>query len=287
MPDRSENFVAFFNVVSPNYFETLEIPLAEGRAFAPGDSAGAPHVAIVSRALAKVVWPNGSAIGRKFKVSGDSDVRTVVGVVDNSVWMSLGEEPRPFLYYPVAQRSLADFTLNIRTVGDPKTVVTPVREAMRSLDPDLPLYDVRPMREHLDGGLGFFFLHVGATFAAVFGVLALLLGAVGLFGLIAFGVAQRTREIGVRLALGARASGVRNMMVRGGLTLVGLGLMIGLPAALLVGRGMQGLLVNTAPVDPLALGGAVLVLVVIGGLAAWLPARRAAAVDPMVALRSE
>lgn len=287
MPDGSENFSAFFNVVSPNYFAAMDIPLLDGRTFAAGDSSGAPRVAVVSKAFARTVWPSGSPIGRKFRVSGDTAVRTVVGVVDNLMWMSLGEEPRPFLYYPVAQRSLNDFTLNIRTESDPGTLVSPVREAARGLDGDMPLYDVRPMREHLNGGLAFFFLHAGATFAGIFGALALLLGAVGLFGLIAFGVAQRTREIGVRLALGARASGVRNMMVRQGLMLVGIGLAIGLPLALLVARGMQGLLVVTSSSDPLALGGAVLTLVLVAGLAAWLPARRAAAVDPMVALRSE
>ena len=287
MPDGSQNFPAFRNVVTANYFATMDIPLLEGRSFGPGDSAGAPLVAVVSKAFAAAVWPGGSVIGRKFRVTDDTTARTVVGVVANTIWMSLGEEPRPFLYYPAAQRAIGDFTLNIRTEADPRTIVSPVREAARQLDADLPLYDVRPMREHLDGGLAFFSLHAGATFAGIFGVLALLLGAVGLFGLIAFGVAQRTREIGVRLALGARASGVRNMVVRSGLTLVGLGLLIGFPLALLVGRGMRGLLIGTSPADPVALGGSVALLIVVAGLAAWLPARRAAAVDPMIALRSE
>jgi predicted permease len=287
MPDGTDNAVVFYNVVSPGYFATMGISLLEGRAFTAGDSMGAPRAAIVSRAMAKLVWPTGSAVGQRFRISGDSVPRVVVGVVDNTVWMSPSEEPRPFLYYPASQSRLTDFTLNIRTAGDPVAMGPAVRSVVHELDADLPLYDVRSLRQHLDGGLAFFSLHLGAVFSAVFGALALLLGAVGLFGLVAFSVAQRTREIGIRLALGAGAPGVQMMILRRGLTLVAAGLVIGLPAALLVGRAMQGLLIETGAADPLALGGGAALLLLVAGLAAWLPSRRAARVDPMEALRAE
>lgn len=281
------SLVAFTNVVSRGYFGALDIPLIEGRDFGALDDSTAPQTVIVSEAFARQAWGAGSPLGRRFRFTGDTTAVTVVGVVGNSVWSSLGEPPRPFLYYPLGQRRLPDFTLNVRTAGDPAASIASLRASLRELDADLPLYDVRSMREHLDGGLAFFFLRLGAGFAALFGLLALALGAVGLFGLIAFGVEQRVREIGIRLALGADAGAVQRMMMNRGLRLVGLGLVIGLPLSLLVARAMQGLLVNTRATDPLALGGGVALLLCVAGLAAWLPARRVSAVDPISALRAE
>lgn len=287
MPDGGTNLAAFTNVVDPAYFATMNIPIEDGRAFTVADDSAAPRVAIVSRAFAAMAWPGGGAIGRRFRVSGDSVPYEVVGVAGNTVYMSLDEEPRPFIFYPFGQRRSDDFILHVATATAPAGLVTQVRSTLRELDADLPLYDVRSMHEHLEGGRAFFSLRFGAAFAALFGALALVLGAVGLFGLIAFGVAQRTREIGIRLALGANASGVQGMMLRRGLVLVVAGLAFGLPLALLVGRGMQGLLVNAPGTDLVALGGSALLLLLVAGVAAWLPARRAAAVDPMIALRSE
>lgn len=281
------SIVANTNVISAGYFGAMDIRLIEGRDFGPQDDSVAQRSVIVSEAFARQAWGAGSAIGRRFRFTGDTTSVTVVGMVANSVWGSLGEAPRPFLYYPTGQRSLPDLTLNVRTAGDPTAAIASLRASLRELDADLPLYDVRSMREHLDGGLAFFFLRLGAGFAALFGLLALALGAVGLFGLIAFGVEQRVREIGIRLALGADAGAVQRMMMNRGLRLVAIGLVIGLPLALLVARAMQGLLVNTPATDPLALGGGVALLVIVAGVAAWLPARRVSSVDPISALRAE
>jgi len=287
MASGDANLTAFTNEVSAGYFGVMGIGLVSGRTFGPVDDSLAPRSAIVSQAFAQRAWGSGSAIGRRFREVGDSTPVTVVGVVRNTVWMSVGEEPRPFIYYPLSQRSASDITLHLRSSGDPATLAPAVRAAVLELDADLPLYDVRTFRQHLDGGRALFSLRIGAAFTALFGALAATLGAVGLFGLIAFGVTQRTREIGIRLALGANAAGVQGMMMRRGLVLVAIGLAVGLPVAALLGRAMQGLLVATPPVDPLALGGAGALLLLVAAVAAWLPARRAARVDPMEALRSE
>lgn len=281
------SIVANTNVVSPGYFRALDIPLLDGRDFGPQDDSVGQRTVIVSEAFARQAWGAGSALGRRLRYTGDTTVVTVVGVVANSIWSSLGEPPRPFLYYPLGQSRLPDLTLNVRTTGDPAAAIASLRARMRELDANLPLYDVRTMRQHLDGGLAFFFLRLGASFAALFGLLALALGAVGLFGLIAFGVEQRVREIGIRMALGAEVGAVQRMMMNRGLRLVAIGLVIGLPLALFVARAMQGLLVNTPATDPLALGSGVALLVIVAGVASWLPARRAMRVDPMVALRSD
>ena len=285
--DGTTNLVANTNVVTPGYFGVLDIPLLQGRDFNSHDDSLAPKVAVVSQAFARLVWGNASAVGRRFHQFGDSVPYTVVGVAANSVWQGLSGGPRTFIYYPLSQHSAEDITLNIRTAGDPLAAIGMLRATVRELDADLPLYDVRSFRQHLDGGITFFFLRVAAAFASLFAGLALALGAVGLFGLIAFGVAQRQREIGIRLALGAQPGAVQGRVLAGGLRLVLGGLAVGVPLSLVVARAMAGLLVRTSPADPLALGGGVVLLLAVAALAAWLPARRAAAVDPMTALRSE
>ncbi len=285
--DGTTNLVATTNVVTPGYFRVLQIPLLDGRDFNSHDDSLAPKVAIVSQAFARMVWGNASAVGRRFRQSGDTVPYTVVGVAANTVWQGLSGGARTFIYYPLSQHNADDITLNIRTTGDPLAAVGLVRSTVGELDADLPLYDVRSFRQHLDGGITFFFLRVAAAFASLFAALALALGAVGLFGLIAFGVAQRHREIGIRLALGAQPGMVQGRILAGGLRLVLIGLVIGVPLSILVARSMAGLLVRTSPADPLALGGGLVLLLAVGALAAWLPARRAAAVDPMTALRSE
>ncbi|HEY2805593.1 MAG TPA: ABC transporter permease [Gemmatimonadales bacterium] len=285
MPDGTPHIVAFTNDVSPDYFATMGIPLAAGRSFTVHDDSAAPKVAIVSEAFASQVWPHAQAVGRKLGINGGSV--TVVGVAHNTVWMSPAEPARPFVYLPLGQMSAGEFTLHLRTNGNPMSLVPALRSVVGSLDADLPIFDVRSFREHLSGGRAFFFLTIGATLAAVFGAIALALGAVGLFGLVAFGVEQRTREIGVRLALGADAAAVQRLMIGGGLKLVAFGLLAGVPIALLAARGLTGLLVGVRAGDPLGLAGAIAVLAAVASLAAWLPARRVSHVDPMTALRSE
>jgi len=287
MASGDANLTAFTNEVSAGYFGVMGIGLVSGRTFGAADDSLAPRTAIVSEAFARRAWGSGTAIGRRFREVGDSVPVTVVGVVQNTVWMSVGEEPRPFIYYPLSQRRAGEITLHVRSSADPATLGPAVRAAVHELDADLPLYDVRTFRQHLDGGRALFSLRFGAAFTTLFGVLAASLGAVGLFGLIAFGVTQRTREIGIRLALGANAVEVQRMMMRRGLVLVAIGLAAGFPMAVLLGRALQGLLVATPAIDPLALGGAAAFLLVVATVAAWLPSRRAARVDPMEALRSE
>ena len=283
-----ENGIGCFNnVVTPAYFETLGIPIVEGRGFDARDSATAPKVALVTRAFARRVWPGQSAIGKRFRVSKDGPKVEIVGITGDVAYFSLGETPKPFFFRPYSQSYRSSFTLTVHTSVDPASVAGAVRTAVASLDPTLALFDVRSFEEHLRGGRALIGTRLGAAFAAVFGALALVLAAVGLYGLLSYAVAQRTREIGIRVALGARTSTVLRLVVRQGLVMSAVGAALGLAITIGVTRLLTALLFGVAPNDPLILGGVLLALLAIGAAASAIPAFRAARVDPLVALRAE
>ncbi|MDB4951499.1 MAG: permease [Gemmatimonadetes bacterium] len=270
---------AYFNVVGPRYFATLGIPVVRGRDVSPSDR----DVVVVNEALAKQVWPRGDALGRQIEYAGAR--RTVVGVVRDAKYVSLGEGPRPTLYLSFADGYGPEMTLHVRTAGDPGALRTALAAAAQSLDPALPLESPRPMLRDMDVSL------VGARAAAavlgVFGALAVLLAAVGIYGVVSFSVGRRTREIGIRMALGATADAVLRWVLGGSMRLVGIGLAIGLVLAVAVGRAASSLLYGVGPADPALLLGAPLVLGSVALLASWLPARIATRVDPMAALRRD
>lgn len=277
-----------FRRAGGSYFEAMGIPLLRGRAFGDRDRPDSPPVMIASRAAAERLWPDEDPVGRhvRFAFAGDDAPWVeVVGVVGDVKHFGLEAEAPPIVYVPFSQGPPGSPLLAVRTPGDPLALAGPVRETLRALAPDIVTWDLRPMAAHVDRSVAarrFLLLLIG-----FFGVLALLLAAVGIYGVIAFGVRRRTREIGVRMALGADRAAVVRMVVSRGLRLAGPGLALGLLAALLLTRLIRGLLFGVTPADPLALGGVVLLLGGVAAFASWLPSRLAVRVDPMTVLREE
>jgi len=273
--------------VSPGYFDALRITLQQGRDFAPADRDSAPLVAIVNEAFARQYWPGTSALGRRINwdSTGDGPWITVVGVAANSSTRSLSEEPRPFVYLPLAQEASTELTLIARGHGDAEAIATRVSEAARALDPDVLVFDSKSMARHL--GVALLPVRLASAVFGALGLLALFLAAFGLFGLVAYAVSQRTREIGLRMVFGATREDILSLVMNEGLRLAGLGLVLGAVAVLVLGQLVRGFLHGVPPTDPLALGGVVALLGVAALLASWLPAQRATRIDPSIALRSE
>ena len=284
--------------VTQDYFKAMSIPIVEGRTFRDNGSDRAPHEMIVARAFARHYWPNGSALGKRVKTGGpDAAWSTIVGVVGDVHDDALTKPVDEVMYQPTIgltqpQPDLPDtlvaensMTLTIRTAGDPLAAFPAVRNEIWALDRNLPLVNVQGLSRVVTSAMArttFTLLMIGAA-AGV----ALLLGAIGIYGVISYMVSLRTREIGVRMALGARSDQVRRMVVRQGLVLAGIGAAIGLVGALAMSRLISSLLYGIAPYDPVTLGGVTLGLLVVAAVASWLPAMRAARIDPIEALRSD
>jgi predicted permease len=271
--------------VGPKYFETMGIPLMRGRDFGSSDQENSVKVVVINEAMAKRFWPGEEAVGKRFKFFGDETPTEVVGVARNSDSVNLGEDPRPLAYMPLAQNFPAFTTLIVRTEGDPRGVLPTVRREVQALDPNLPLIAVSPISEVLDQVL--WAPRMGAALLAAFGLLALVLAAVGIYGVLGYNVTQRTHEIGLRMALGAQRGDVLKMVVRQGMVLTLIGVGVGVVAAFLVTRFMESLLYGVAATDPVTFIAVSLVLALVALLACLIPARRATRVDPMIALRHE
>jgi putative ABC transport system permease protein len=290
-PSMADKPAGDFAVISADYFRTMRIPLIQGRPFTEGDETSSTPVAIISEAAARRFFPNQNPLGQRIRMvafSVEWPWHTIVGVVGDVRQFVFDREQRATVYLPHAQ--LAEswgewMTLAIRTSGDPLTITPAVREQIRSIDPDLPLYQIRTMEqiivEHISP------ISVSATWMASLGLLALALAAVGVYGVMAYAVAQRTNEIGIRIALGARTIDVMRLVLGQGAKLVMIGVAIGLIAAFAMGRALAGRLYGVNATDPMTFVVIAMGLVVVGLVACWIPARRAAKVDPMVALRCE
>ena len=277
---------AAWRVVTPGYFGAAGVPLLQGRLLNEADRDGAPPVAVVSRTLAARLWPGESAVGKRLFWGGtDGTPRTVVGVVGDIRDVTLEADPPPLLFLSAAQVSWPSMTLVVRTRGEAPGLADAVRRAVWAVDPGLPVPEVRPMERSRAAAVAEPRLH--ALLLGTFAAAALLLAGVGLYAVLAFSVVQRAREIGVRMALGARSVAVMGMLVRRGLALTAAGIVIGLVGAALLSRFVQSLLYQTAGTDLATYAAVPLLLAVVGAAASWLPARRAARVDPMVVLRSE
>jgi len=276
-------------VASEGYFQTLGIPLLKGRAFTAGDGPEAPHVAVISESVARQKWPNEDPIGHAIEFGNmDGDLRplTIVGVVGEVRKHSLEAPARPTVYVNYRQRPRAadQFDIVLRTSSDPGTAYAAVRRVLNQLDPTVParLNTLTQIFSESLSNRRFNLLLVG-----VFALTALLLSIAGVFGVLAYSVAQRTQEIGVRLALGATPGNILKMVLAQGLITTAIGIAIGLIGALLLTRTMRSLLFEISPNDPVTIAGVALLLVLIAALASYIPARRATRVDPMVALRYE
>ncbi len=282
---------AMYRIATPGYFSAMGIPLISGRDFGEEDSLDKPRVAVVSASFARKSWPNQNPLGRRFEVQDIAEgLRTVVGVVGDVKVRGLERDSEPQVYTPYSQ-SDEGFTwfqpkdLAIRATLDPASLIPAVRKIIWSADPDQPISDVQTLPELLESETTARRLQL--RLLGVFTGLALLLAAIGIYGLLSFLVSQRTPEIGVRLALGARAGGILGMFMRQGLALAGVGLALGLAVAYAAGRTMERLLFGVKPTDPLAYTVAAILCLVTTLFACYLPARRASHIDPMAAVRSE
>lgn len=272
--------------VSTDYFRALGIPLATGREFTMQEREESSRVVIVNEAFARRFWPGENAIGQQFKFGGaDGPAWQIVGVAKDGKYVSLGERPRLVVYQPLLRNYSSLVNLVVRTSANDASTLTMVRQAVQGIDPTLPLYNVKTMQEHLS--LPLFPARIAATVLGSFGVLALLLAAIGIYGVMSYSVAQRTREVGIRMALGASTRDVLAMIVRQGMTVALIGVGLGLVGAFAVTRLLADLLFGVSATDPLTFGVIVVVLSGVALFACLVPARRATKVDPMIALRYE
>jgi putative ABC transport system permease protein len=273
------------NDVSSGYFQTLGIPLHHGRAFNDLDRKETKPVAIVNHAMAKHFWPGESPLGKRFHFIGEMRLLEVVGEVGDSWQFGVGEDPQPVAYLPITQAYSPFAVLQVRTMGDPKTVLPSVRESVQSIDRNLAFVGVSTIGGLLDQGL--WAPRRGAFLMGAFGLLALLLATVGIYGVLSYSVTQRTQEVGIRVALGAAPASVRGLIVKQGMTLVAIGVGIGVVGSVGLARLMTSLLFGVKASDPLTFAAATFVLAAVAFVATYLPARRATKVDPVVALRHE
>jgi predicted permease len=274
------------NGIAPEFFETLGIPLLAGRDFSDADRLDAPRVAIVNEKFARYFFAETDPLGRRFTFKRDDSSVTIVGVVADGKSMSLREEPERFIYFPYTQsRDLGSVTFYVRAQSAPDALAVTVREATARVDPGLPVTDLKTMNRQIEESL--FAERMVAALSVSFGGLATLLAAVGLYGLLSYTVAMRTRELGIRVALGAERNRLLALVSKEVVLLVTLGVGIGLPAALLAGRFLESQLYGLSARDPLTVAFAVFTLLSTAALAGAIPAARASRVDPMVALRHE
>jgi putative ABC transport system permease protein len=275
-------------IVTPDYFKAMGIALTRGRVFEARDTDTAPRVAIVDESLAQAYWPNQDPIGKRLHMGGrggKAPWAMVIGVVHHVRNRTLEARSRVEVYWPENQVPVSAMALAIQVSGNPMNFVPTIQREVGSMDPDLPVYRVRTMTEVMGDSLER--RRLALVLLAVFAGLALLLAAIGIYGVTAYGVAQRQVEIGVRMALGADRAQVLNMLMRSGLMLIFIGLGTGIALSLILTRLMSGLLFDVRTWDPMALGGAALVLTAAAAIAIFIPARRATNVNPIVALRYE
>jgi putative ABC transport system permease protein len=256
----------------------------KGRPITEDDRAGAPKVAVVNETMAKKFWPKGDALGKRFHFFGaDEPWAEIVGVARNAKYTFLGEDPQPYIYEAQAQRYSGAQTLLVRTSGDPAPLLARVDREMKALDPDVPLTGLATVARTIDDGL--WAPRAGASLLGLFGLLALVLAAVGIYSVTSYSVNQRRREIGIRMALGARRRDVLRMMLGRGMTVVAVGLGLGLAVSLALARLAVTLLVGVSPWDAASFAGAAVLLAAVAAAANFFPTRRAASIDPTVALR--
>ncbi|HEX5474311.1 MAG TPA: ABC transporter permease [Vicinamibacterales bacterium] len=273
------------NPVSLGYFDTMGIALLHGRDFTRADTPTSQKVVVINQTMAARFWPKQDAIGKRFKFFGDQDFTTVVGIAKDSKYNGVNEDPTPFIYEPLSQIYVPNAALHVRTAGDAASLAGAVRAQVRQIDPTLSLFNVRTLAEQVSQSLQPQRMLV--VLLAVFGLLALLLASIGLYGVASYSVSQRTREIGVRMALGATSSNVMRLVLLHGLTLIGMGLALGLAVSLAGAGLLRALIAGIDPRDPLTFAVTALTLGAVALLATYIPARRATRIDPLLALRAE
>jgi len=274
--------------VDPPYFETMRITLLRGRIFTDSDNETAPRVAIINQTMAARFWPREDSIGKRFSVDGDpGPFMEVVGVTANGKYKTVGEDADSFFYVPLAQNFASKRALQIRTLGPPESLAAPVKEQITQLAPELAIVDIATMDQLLAGAFGFFAFRLAATLAAALGFIGLILAVVGVYGVVSFAASQRTREMGIRMALGANSRDILKLVWLQGVRLVLAGVAIGSAAAWALTRAMTHLLAEISASDPVTYISVAILLAAVALFACYIPARRTMHVDPMIALRYE
>jgi predicted permease len=271
--------------VTPGHFDTMRIPLLSGRDFTGFDRENTAPVAVINQAFANLLWPGQEALGKRFAVVQEPNLLQVVGVVGTTVVGQIGEDPQPIAYFPMLQKYSPFATLVVRTTGNPDGLLGTVRTQLQPLDKNLAFTNAQTVQQLL--GQGLWPARMGAALLGLFGALALVLASIGIYGVLAYSVAQRTSEIGLRMALGAQPRQVLALVLRQGMLLALIGAGVGVAVALPVARLASGLLYGVSATDPLTYAAIIFLLMSVALVACYLPARRATRIDPLVALRVE
>lgn len=289
IPGAKDGYISTaFNVVGPRFFETAGVPVTRGRAFDRTDTGESRRVAIVNQMLAAKLWPDEDPIGRRFRFSRNGEWVEVVGVARDGKYVMITEQPRPYVYVPLSQHYQSPVTIVARCASDPAAVAQPLQRLVGEMDPDLPVFNVRTMDTHMRTSVfAFLPFRMGATLAAAQGLIGLLLAVMGLYAVVSYAVARRTREIGVRMALGAARTDVVRLVVREGMWLAVIGVAAGLLIALGLGLVLSTVLYGVPSADAGVMAGVATLLLAVSALACYLPARRATRVDPIAALRHD
>ncbi len=276
--------------VGPRYFETMATPIVEGREFTDQDVEKSEQVAIVNETFVKRLMPavksSAEAVGKRVSF-GDAagPFMRIVGVAHDGKYFNIAEDPRTFIWTPLTQDYWSGGAIMVRTTGNPEPVFAAVRGEVAAIDPNLPLFDVKTLKEHMR--LALFPARVAAMVLGVFGLVALLLSAIGIYGITSYAVSQRTHEIGIRMALGAQLGDVLRLVLNHGLKLTLIGAALGLVGAYLATRAITAVLYGVSATDPLTFVSVSILLIAVALLACYVPARRATKVDPLIALRNE
>lgn len=279
---KSESISSVVNTIDLDYFSTMRIPLLAGRDFTQDDRGGATPVAIVNDTMASRYWPGQDALGKRLQLPGQKEFRQIVGIVKTSNYQTLGEAPQSCVYVPLRQNYSDSMVLYIRTERNPLQIIPALQSEIRNIDPALPIDDLRTGSKLIEQAL--WGAKIGVGLLGVFGFLALGLASIGLYGIMAYSVNQRRREIGIRMALGAGHASVLSLILRRGMALVICGVGLGLTFSVLLGRALSGFLYGVGAIDLPSLAGASLILLLVAVIACYLPARSASHVDPLVAL---
>jgi len=281
----NSGILVFTNSVVPGYFDTIRLSLLRGRDFTDGDREGGMPAAIINEAMAKKFWPGEDALGKRFKFYGDPEYHTIVGITRTSKYVFIGEDPQSMAYSPLEQAYSPAMTLHVRATGSPDVLKSTVERELRALDRDVSVVNVVTGSELLNNSL--FIQRTSATLLGIFGGIALVLAAVGIYGVMSYSVSQRSPEIGIRMALGAGRAEVLGMVLRQGMLIVASGLAAGLLVALGIGRLISRLLYGVDSSDLTTFGTTTIVLLIVALIANYLPARRATTVDPVTVMRYE
>ncbi len=282
-PAKDEDMRLNYETVGPQYFQTMRIPFVHGRDFDERDQEGARGVVIINETMARRYWPGGDALGRRLKLT--KDWLEIVGIAKDVKNRSLSEAPQPFLYLPLLQDYRSNMILVARTAIEPEKMSQSIRAEVAALDPEIPIFDFKTLEDHV--GISLYLQRMAATLLSIFGLLALSLAAVGLYGVMAYTVSQRTRELGIRISVGAKQGDVLKLILGQGLTLAVIGMIGGLITALAVTRLSAHLLYGISAADPVTFTGIAALLFGVALAASYFPARRATRVDPMIALRMD